>query len=250
MPTRLLTLLCLMVPLLARADAVDVAVASNFAGAIKQIAEHFTRDTGHTLNVATGASGKFYVQIQNGAPFAVLLSADDVIPAKLEQEGLAVAGSHYTYALGRLVLWSTKPGLVDTNGEVLKGKHFSHLALANPKVAPYGAAALAVLKGMGLLEALRPKYVLGENIAQTRQFIESGNAELGFVALSQVEENGQPTAGGSYWKISPNLYPPIRQDAVLLEKGRQQPAARMFLDYLKGDQARTIIQALGYATSP
>lgn len=246
MLARLVAIFLLSASGLVHADQIDVAVASNFAGPIKQIAAAFNKDTGHTLNVVTGASGKFYVQIQNGAPFEVLLSADEVIPAKLEQENLAEAGSRFTYALGRLVLWSAQPGRVDERGDVLKKNTFAHLALANPKVAPYGAAAEAVLQGMGLLDTLQSKFVLGENIAQTQQFIASGNAELGFVALSQVEENGKLTAGGSIWRIPVGQYPPIRQDAVLLAKGRHHPAAKVFLDYLKSNQAKAIIKGFGY----
>ena len=242
----LLSLLLLSLAAHTLADTVEVAVASNFATPIKSIATAFQKKTGHSLNPVTGASGKFYVQIQNAAPFEVFLSADDVIPAKLEQENLAVAGSHYTYATGRLVLWSAKPDLVDEQGNVLKGSGFAHLALANPKTAPYGAAAEAVLKTMGLLDNLRPKFVLGENIAQTQQFIASGNAELGFIALSQVEENGTLTAGGSLWRVPSSLHPAIRQDAVLLTRGKDKPAALAFMTYLKSPEAQAIIKRFGY----
>lgn len=228
------------------ADQVDVAVASNFAGPIKSLATAFTQATGHTLNVATGASGKFFAQIQNGAPFEVLLSADDVIPAKLEQEHLAVPGTRFTYAVGRLVLWSAKPGFVDERGDVLKKGHFEHIALANPKLAPYGAAAMAVMNALGVSERLSGRLVLGENIAQTQQFIASGNAELGFIAVSQVEENGKLTAGGSVWKIPVDWYPALRQDAVLLNKGQNDPAALAFMKFLAGDQAKSLIKTFGY----
>ncbi len=228
------------------ADPVQIAVASSFAGPIKPVADLFAQKTGHHLNIATGASGKFYVQIRNGAPFEVLLSADDAVPSRLEQEHLAVAGSRFTYAIGRLVLWSDKTGWVDDTGNVLRQGRFDHLALANPKVAPYGAAAVEVLRKLGLLETLSPRFVLGENVAQAQQFIRSGNAELGFIALSQVEENGQLTAGGSVWKIPAHLHPPLRQDAVLLEKGRNNPAARAFLQFLAGTEAKALIERFGY----
>jgi len=229
-----------------QADPVAVAVASNFSGPIKRIAEMFRQESGHSLNITTGASGKFYLQIENGAPFEVLLSADEVIPAKLEQAHLAVAGTRFTYATGCLVLWSAKADFVDAQGDVLRRGRFAHLALANPKVAPYGAAAVEVLKGINLLETLSPRFVQGENIAQTQQFIQSGNAELGFVALSQVEEKGQLTAGGSVWKIPASLHSPIRQQAVLLLKGQNRSAAREFLRFLASPPVKTLIRSFGY----
>jgi molybdate transport system substrate-binding protein len=170
----------------ALADEVQVAVAANFTTPMQRIAAEFEKDTGHKAQLSFGATGKFYAQIKNGAPFQVLLSADDETPAKLVGEGLAVQGSRFTYAIGKLVLWSAKPGYVDDKGEVLKKGQFHKLALANPKLAPYGAAAMEVLGKLGVLGAVQPKFVLGENIAQTWQFVGTGNAELGFVALSQV----------------------------------------------------------------
>ncbi len=238
-------LVLLLFALPASADEISVAVASNFAGPLKQIAQEFEKTSGHKLNIAAGATGKFYAQIQNGAPFEVFLSADDTTPGKLEQEGLAVPGSRFTYAIGKLALWSAKPGYVDAKGSVLKKNAFSHIALANPKTAPYGAAAIEVLKSMHLLDSLTPKFVQGENIAQTQQFVSTGNAELGFVALSQVQENGKLT-GGSAWLVPSSLYSPIKQDAVILAKGKDKPGPKALMDYLKGKRARAIIKSFGY----
>lgn len=229
----------------AHADEVQVAVAANFTAPMQRIAAEFERDTGHKAQLAFGATGRFYAQIKNGAPFEVLLAADDETPAKLEQEGAAVAGSRYSYAVGRLVLWSARPGLVDAQGAVLKQGRFQHLAIANPKTAPYGAAAIEVLRQLQLLEALGPRFVQGENIAQTHQFVASGNAELGFVALSQVVKDGR-IEQGSAWLVPEALHAPIRQDAVLLNAGRGKPAALVLLAYLKGEKARAVIRSYGY----
>lgn len=229
----------------AHADDVQVAVAANFAAPAKRIAAEFEQATGHKAQLSFGATGKFYAQIRNGAPFEVLLSADDTTPARLEQEGAAVVGSRFTYAIGRLALWSARPGFVDAGGEVLKGGAFRHLALANPQLAPYGAAAVEVLMSLKLHDALRAKFVQGENIAQTHQFVASGSAELGFVALSQVFRDGR-IAEGSGWLVPAERHAPIRQDAVLLEKGRGKAGAAAWLQFLKGDKARAVIAAYGY----
>jgi molybdate transport system substrate-binding protein len=229
----------------ARADEVQVAIAANFAAPAKQLAADFEKETGHKVQAVFGATGKFYAQIRNGAPFEVLLAADDETPARLEKEGAAVAGTRFTYATGRLVLWSAKAGVVDAAGSVLKQGGFDHIALANPKLAPYGAAAVEALATLQLLDTLQPRFVQGENIAQTHQFVASGNALLGFVALSQVMTDGRITAG-SAWIVPAHLHQPIRQDAVLLEKGKGKPAARAWLDYLRGDRARAVIKSLGY----
>ena len=231
--------------LVARADEVQVAVAANFTAPMQAIASAFERDTGHKAVLAFGATGKFYAQIRNGAPFEVFLAADDETPAKLEKEQMAVPGTRFTYAIGKLVLWSAQEGLVDPQGEVLKKGDFKHLAVANPKTAPYGAAALEALQRLGVLENLRPRFVQGENIAQTYQFVLTGNAELGFLALSQIYKDGRISAG-SAWMVPANLYAPIRQDAVILGKGQNKPAARALLDYLKGEKARAIIKSYGY----
>lgn len=229
----------------AQAAEVRVAVAANFAGPLAKIGEAFTAATGHQLLVSAGATGKFHAQIQAGAPFEVLIAADDETPRKLVAEGFAVAGSNFTYAIGKLVLWSAKPGFVDGDGQVLAGKAFEHLAIANPKIAPYGAAGLEVLKARGLLDAVVPKLVTAESIAQAYQFVVTGNAELGFVALSQAAVPGQAVQG-SYWLVPPALYGEIRQDAVLLKNGEKNAAARALLDYLKSAPAKAIIESYGY----
>jgi molybdate transport system substrate-binding protein len=229
----------------AQADEVSVAVAANFTAPMQKIAAEFEKETGHKVLTSSGATGKFYAQIRNGAPFEVLLSADDETPAKLVKEGAAIGGSQFTYAIGKLVLWSAKPGFVDSAGEVLKKGRFNHIALANPKVAPYGAAAVDTMKALGVHDSLQPKFVQGENIAQTHQFVVTGNAELGFVALSQVLKDGN--IDGSSWTVPSNLYNPIRQDAVLLAKGKDKSAAIALLNYLKGEMAQTVIKSFGYA---
>lgn len=230
----------------ASAAEVQIAVASNFIAPLQQIAAGFERETGHRTVVATGSTGKFYAQVTNGAPFDLLLAADDETPARLEREGHA-AGTPFTYAVGRLVLWSATPGYVDARGEVLAKGDYRHLALANPKTAPYGAAALAVLNRSGLRVALQPRIVQGESIAQAYQFVSTGNAELGFVALSQVWRDGK-IASGSGWVVPAKLHAPIRQDALLLARARDNLAARAFVDYLRSDKARAIIRSFGYET--
>lgn len=230
----------------ARADDVQVAVAANFTAPARLIAADFERDTGHKARLAFGASGSFHAQIRNGAPFDVLLAADEETPARLEQEGAAVAGTRFTYAVGRLVLWSAKPGYVDDKGAVLTKGEFRHLSIANPKLAPYGAAAVEVLTAMKLIDVVQPKLVQAENIAQAYQFVATGNAELGFVALSQVIKDGRPAAG-SAWIVPANLHRPLRQDAVMLDKGKGKPAAEAWLKYLKSDRAKAVIKSFGYA---
>ncbi len=231
--------------LAAQAGEVTVAVAANFAGPLAKIGEGFTAATGHTLKLSAGATGKFYTQILAGAPFEVLIAADDETPKKLIAEGQAVAGSNFTYAIGKLVLWSAQPGYVDDQGAVLTGGKFSHVAIANPKIAPYGAAGLEVIKARGLGDAIGPKLVTAESIAQAYQFVVTGNAELGFVALSQVAVPGKPVQG-SYWVVPASLYTQIKQDAVLLKPGEKSAAAKALLDYLKSAPAKAVIQAYGY----
>jgi molybdate transport system substrate-binding protein len=233
----------------ARSAEVNVAVAANFTGPMQEIAADFERSTGHKALIAYGTVGKFYAQIKSEAPFEVLISADEGTPIRLEKDGLAVAESRFTYAIGKLVLWSAQPGLVDAGGQVLKRANFAHLSIANPKVAVYGAAAVEVMKAMGVAAALEPKWVLGENITQAYQFVATGNAELGFVALSQVYKGGQ-FGPGSHWLVPPALYPPLRQDAVLLTRGKGNPAAAALLTYLKSDVARKVIRDHGYETDP
>jgi molybdate transport system substrate-binding protein len=230
-------------PLLA--DEVLAAVAANFGGPMKEVAALFEKATGHRVLVSSGSTGKLAEQVRNGAPFQLLLSADDQTGAKLEAEGKAVAGSRFIYAVGRLVLWSPRPGFVDSKGEVLRKGEFRHLAAANPKLAPYGAAAFEAMKKLGLLAALEGKVVLGENISQTYQFVESGNAELGFVALSQLPR-GRTAGSGSVWMVPEELHAPIRQDAVLLLPGKGKPAAEALLAFLKSEEARSVIRSFGY----
>jgi molybdate transport system substrate-binding protein len=229
----------------AHAGEVQVAVAANFAGPMEKLAAQFQKDTGHKAVVASGATGKFYAQIRNGAPFEVLLSADDETPARLEAEGQAVAKSRFTYAFGHLVLWSAKANYVDATGAVLKTGDFTHLAIANPKTAPYGAAAVSVIDKLGLTARLQPRLVQGENIAQAFQFASTGNAELGFVAQAQVWRDGKFTAG-SGWIVPATMHAPIRQDAALLTRGAKNPAAQALLDYLRSDKAKALIRAYGY----
>ena len=229
----------------ARAGEVLVAVAANFAAPIARIGEAFKADTGHVLKISTASTGKFYSQIVGGAPFEVFLAADDETPKRLLAENHAVAGTRFTYAIGKLVLWSARPGLVDDQGAVLASDRFRYLAVANPKTAPYGAAAHQVLKARGLAEALAPRLVTGESIAQAYQFVATGNAEIGFVALSQVALPGK-SATGSMWRVPQDLYTEIRQDAVLLKAGASNPAALALLEFLKGETARQIIRNHGY----
>jgi molybdate transport system substrate-binding protein len=227
------------------AATVLVAVASNFTKPMTEIASAFEKATGHSAKLSFGSSGKFVSQMENGAPFEVFLSADESGPLKLEQGGFTVPGSRFVYALGKLVLWSATPGLVDDQGKVLGSGSFKHLALADPKLAPYGVAAIEVLKNLGLAEKLQPLLVLGENIAQTQQFVSTGNAELGFIALSQVIDNGK-IASGSGWIVPADRYAPIKQGAVLLPLGAENPAAKALLDYLKSAPALAIIEKYGY----
>ena len=236
-----LSAFCLVVA--AQAAEVSVAVAANFTAPMQKIAPLFEADTGHKAVLAFGSTGRFYAQIRNGAPFDVLLAADDETPARLEQEGQG--GGRATYAIGKLVLWSRQAGLVDDKGDVLRSGKFEKIALADPKLAPYGAAAIEALTRLGLLDALRPKIVQGENIAQTHQFIATENAQLGFVALSQVWADGK-LKEGSAWLVPVALYSPIRQDAILLSKGKDNPAAAALLQYLRGDKARAVIRSYGY----
>lgn len=227
------------------AAEVSVAVASNFMAPMQKIALAFEQDTGHKALLAFGATGGFYAQIKNGAPFQILLAADNETPARLEKEGLGVVGARFTYAIGKLVLWSQQPGLVDDKGNVLRTGGFDKLSLANPKLAPYGAAAIQTMTKLGLLAQLKPKFVKGANIGQTLQFVASENAALGFVALSQVFAEGHLTAG-SAWIVPASFHTPIQQDALLLKTGKDNAAATALMRYLQGDKARTIIRAYGY----
>jgi len=229
----------------AGAAQVQVAVAANMAAPMQKIAADFAAASGHQAVVALGSTGRFYAQIRSGAPFEVLLAADDETPAKLEQEGLAVAGTRFAYATGRLVLWSADAGTVDAQGQVLRQPPRGKLALADPKLAPYGAAAMEALTKLGLLGAWQPHIVQGENIGQAFQFAASGNAALGFVALAQVMADGKVTRG-SAWIVPANLHAPLKQDAVVLKPGQGQPAALALVAYLKSDAARATLRGYGY----
>ncbi|WP_137895479.1 molybdate ABC transporter substrate-binding protein [Ramlibacter sp. 2FC] len=245
LPRLLSALLGLALSAALHAEVVQVAVAANFSAPMKALAADFERDTGHQAQLSFGATGKFYAQIKSGAPFDLFLAADDETPARLDKEGDALPGSRFTYATGRLVLWSARPGYVDAKGEVLRKNEFKSLALAAPKLAPYGAAAVETLAQLGLLASLQPKFVQGESIGQAFQFVASGNAELGFVALSQVYEGGK-IKSGSAWIVPAQLHAPLRQDAVLLARARGNKAAAALLAYLRTDKARALIRAYGY----
>lgn len=238
-----IALLSALQPMPVLAGQAHIAVASNFAAPMKQLAAQFEQATGHTLTLSTGATGKFYAQIKNGAPFDMLLAADEATPARLMREGDAVTVQ--TYAIGRLVLWSDRPGYIDGSDAVLRQNRFQRLAIANPRLAPYGAAAIEVLTRLKLIDAVQNKFVIGENIAQTYQFVASGNAELGFVALSQVMQDGK-LASGSVWRVPATLHAPIRQDAALLKRGAHNEAARALFDYLNTPAALAIIRRYGY----
>jgi molybdate transport system substrate-binding protein len=229
----------------ALAGQVQVAVAANFTAPLQAIAAEFEKDTGHSVLASFGASGQLYAQIQHGAPFEVFLSADESTPAKLDSAGLGVSGSRFTYAVGSLVLWSATPGYLDGSDARLKANQYKHLALANPKAAPYGLAASEVLEKLGLSAAVKDKLVEGQNITQAHQFIATGNAELGFVALSQVYQDGQ-LSSGSAWIVPSELHTPIKQDGLILKKGEHNPAAAAFTAYLKGAKAAALITSYGY----
>jgi len=224
------------------ADEIRVAVASNFRQAMAAAAQRFEEDSGHEVALIPGSTGKHYAQIRNGAPYDAFFAADADKPRRLEEERRIVPGSRFTYAIGQLVLWSVDPDLVDPAGKVLKSDRFRHLAIANPGLAPYGAAARSVLQALGLWDALTPKLVRGEDIGQAFQFVFSGNAELGFVARSQLEALGREFAGSS-WQPPQALYPPIEQQAVLL---RDSPAGRAFITFMQGEDVRAIVRAYGY----
>lgn len=240
----LLALLAVLSPA-ARAGTVQVAVAANLAAPMQKIAAGFQASTGHRTSVALGSTGKFYAQIRNGAPFEVLLAADDETPARLEQEGFGVRGSRFTYATGRLALWSADGAVVDEQVAVLRRPPAGRMAIADPRVAPYGAAAMQALTKMGVLADWQPHLVQGENIGQAFQFVATGNARLGFVALSQVMADGR-IGRGSAWIVPAGLHAPLKQDALLLTRGAPNPAARALLDYLRSEAARTVLRGYGY----
>jgi molybdate transport system substrate-binding protein len=231
----------------AAAGEAQIAVAANFTAPMKAIIRLFEEGTNHTVKASYGSTGKLYAQIKNGAPFEALLAADQKRPELLEKEGVGVPGTRFTYAVGTLVLWSAEPGLVGDGAAMLAAGDFNRLAIANPKLAPYGEAAMQTMDALGVKAALEPKLVMGENIAQTYQFVDTGNAELGFVALSQVMQGGE-IIKGSGWIVPGNLHAPIRQDAVILERGRDNPAVVELVELLKGEKAQAVIRDSGYET--
>lgn len=227
----------------APAAEVSVAVAANFTRPAEELAAAFTAATGDTVAFSFGATGGLYAQVTQGAPFQVFLAADHQHPALAVAEGLGVDGTVFTYAVGKVVLYS--PNLDLTDGEaVLRAGAFQHIAIADPRTAPYGAAAAEAIEKLGLTDALAPRQVTGANISQTLQFVESANAELGFVALSQVIDRPAPQV----WPVPAALYAPIRQDAVLLRAGENDPAAMAFLAFLRSGEGRAIIARYGYET--
>ena len=247
MKTFLFILLVLFHPVTTvAAEEVRVAVAANFRSTLQKIAIHFERDTRHTTLISSGSSGKFFAQIHHGAPFDVFFSADMTRPQLIEEAELAVPGSRFTYAIGRLTLWSSDSDMLKTDGAMVLSKgHFAHLAIANPKTAPYGTAARQTLQALGIWNHVKDRLVQGENIGQTFHFVFSNNAQLGLVARSQVMD---PTINGtgSRWDVPDDLYEPLYQQAVLLKHGQHNVAAKAFLDYVKSAKARTIIQEFGY----
>lgn len=230
----------------ALAASVRVAVAANFHNPLKAIAAAFEKETRHTISIIPGSTGKLYAQIVNGAPYDLFLAADDKRPALLEKESKAAPNTRFTYALGRITLWSPDPGTDITDAKAaLLGKNVKRIAIANPKTAPYGHAALQTLTKLGLLEPLKARLILGENIGQTFQFVSSKNAQLGFIALSQVLDPANKIPG-SRWDVPDDFHDPLRQDAVLLKRAQANPAARDLLQFLQSGKARSIMEQLGY----
>ena len=227
------------------AGEVLVAVAANFTTPMQKIAESFERETGNKVVLSFGATGSFYSQIKNGAPYQILLSADNETPRKLISEGFASANTQFTYATGQLVLWSAKEGYVDPVGQILKTHAFKRLSIANPKLAPYGLAAIETLKKLELLTDLQSKMIYADSIAQAYQWVASENAELGFVARSQVFQDGK-ISKGSAWIVPSELHTPIQQDAVLLKSAKDQEVAIALMNYLKGDKIKALIRSFGY----
>jgi len=242
------SLLLLLFSLSTASEGLTVAVASNFRTPMQRLVGGFEQGSDHQVKLVVGSSGKLFAQVTHGAPYDLLFSADQKMPALLAAQGLANAGSQFTYAVGGLVLWSGDSGRVDSQGRVLHSNDFFRLAIANPKIAPYGVAAVQVLQRLGLYDQVEARLVLGANIAQTYQFVSSGNAQLGLVARSQVLRPGQLGDGssGSAWVVPDHLYEPIRQDAILLNRAIDNPAAAEFMDFIKGQQAGSIITAFGY----
>ena len=226
------------------AEEVRIAVAANFTDVTRQIAPLFEQATGHTTRISYGSTGMLFSQIENGAPFDLFLAADTRRPGKAEAEGLAVPGSRFIYAKGKLVLWSAQQSAFAAGETFLKQGEFTHVAIANPETAPYGLAARQVMEHLGIWQTLQPRLVRGDSIAQTFQFVATGNADIGFVAASQIKAwQGTP---GTTWEIPADDYDPIDQAAVLLKRGENNPAARAFLAFLKRDSTRAVIERFGY----
>lgn len=224
------------------ADDVHVAVAANFLATLQHVADDFSKQSADHILISSGSTGKLYAQIVHGAPYEIFLAADAERPQRLEREGYAVKGTRYTYARGRLALWSRDPQRVDAAGKVLQSGHYAHLAMANPRTAPYGLAAQQTLEHLGLWTTLQPRVVQGEDIGQVLQFVDSGAAELGFVAYAQVKR----LAAGSYWLVPQADHAPLEQQAILLLPGAKSPAALAFMRYLHSDAVRRLIEDAGY----
>ena len=242
---RALAACALIVGQAANAAEATVAVAANFAEPMKAIAAVLEKTTGHTIRVSLGPTGSLYTQIRNGAPFDVFLAADAERPEMLEKEGRTQPGTRFTYAIGKLVLWSSREGRVDSQGAVLRSADLGKVAIANPKTAPYGAAAVEAMEKMGLLAALRPRLVQGESIGQTFNFVKTGNADVGFVAMAQVLSGGR-LKEGSMWVVPQDFYPPIRQDAVVLKRGENNAAAQALIRLLQSPNIKDLIRSYGY----
>jgi molybdenum ABC transporter, periplasmic molybdate-binding protein len=243
-----LAVLTLWLPLSTSAETIKIAVAANFTSTMNELVAEFEKSSGHKVDLSSASTGKIYAQIVNGAPYQAFFAADQTTPEKLESAGKAVPGSRFTYAIGALALWSAKPNFIDEQLQVLKTGQFNKIALANPKLAPYGAAAVEALEKLDLVTATQAKWVQGENIAQTYQFVFTGNADLGFVALSQIMQNGK-LMSGSYWQIPTNLHTPILQDAQILLPGKNSFATQQFMEFIQSDLAKAIIQFHGYQTA-
>ena len=237
--------LCAVLVANVQAANIHVAVAANFTAPAKQLASLFEKETGHKVILSFGGTGVLYGQIKNGAPYDVLLAADAKTPAQAVKEGYGVSGTNETYALGKLILWSADAGTIQNGEQVLKQGRFARCAVANPKLAPYGAAAYETMKALGVFDATRPKFVEGDSVGKAYQFVKTGNADIGFVALSHVVRDGKLTAG-SGWVVPEHLYEPIKQNAVLLTRGGEPAAAREFLAFLRGSTAKQVKAFYGY----
>lgn len=235
--------------LCAQAKPVHVAVAANFSKTMQSLVTEFAKKSDYQIALSFGSSGKFYAQIKQGAPYELFFSADQAKPNALQQDGLVVAGSRFTYAIGRLAVWSSRSDFVNKIETKLKQGSFKKLALANPKLAPYGAASLEVLRYLGLIDSTQSKWVIGENVAQTFQFVSSSNADLGFIALSQLLGNTKLAKQGTYWLVPDNMHQPIKQDVVLLSKAAKSQGAKAFLDFMHTAKAQSIIADFGYLSS-